>query len=72
MSKNIAVPKGIYDDLRKEYRRIRSKASENPWMTFSEFVVAVFRLGTKRFMELADKNKLGLAEFLKFIEAEVT
>jgi len=72
MSKNIVVPKGIYDDLRKEYRRMRSEAPSNPWMTFGEFIVAVFKLGAKRFMELAEKNELGLVEFLKFVEAEVT
>lgn len=71
MNKNIMVPKGVYDDLRRAYDRFCSEAPENPWMTFGEFVVAVFRLGAKRFMELAEKNELGLNEFLKFIEAEL-
>lgn len=72
MSENIVIPKDIHDQLIEEYERLASESGKNPWMTFSEFIVAVVKLGEKRFMELAEKNRLGLGEFLKFIEAEVT
>lgn len=71
MSENIVIPKDIHDRLREEYDRLRSEAPKNPWMTFPEFVIAIFKLGAKRFTELADENAMGLGEFLKFIENEL-
>jgi hypothetical protein len=72
ISRSIAVPREFYDDLREEYRRMRSKAPSNPWLTFEEFAAIALRLGAKRFAELASKNLLGLTEFLKFLEREMT
>jgi len=71
MGKTVSIPEEIHTRLTEEYKRMLSESPRNPWMTFSEFIVAVVRLGEKRFTELADKNAMGLGEFLKFIESEL-
>ena len=71
MNKNIPIPKDIHDRLAKEYRRMLAESRRNPWMTFPEFIVAVIKLGERKFMELAGKNPIGLAEFLDFVENEL-
>lgn len=70
MSKSILLPKEIHNRLTEEYKRILSEAPGNPWMTFSEFIVAVVRLGEKRFTEMAETNPSGLAELLAFFNKE--